>query len=81
MCVVSNIIDHSRHTWNPPAVPFNPTQLELDEIRRRLNALEELLKHAKLYDIETGQPDCETQSKKDELQKLADEYNIEIDFL
>ncbi len=80
MCVVSMISDHYFDKWSPrqsgtvTTFPDLPTQKEIDEFR-------ELLRKAREYDKANNQPDCELQSKKDRLLKLAEELGIKIDFL
>lgn len=96
MCVYSVIMDHYydkwqpyRHPTNPPQpVPYEPyttlpsplSEDEIKDLRKDVKELKKLLEKAKKYDKETGQKDCELDSKKKKLQKLADELGIEIDF-
>lgn len=55
-------------------LPNLPTQKEIDEFRQ-------LLEKAREYDKRNNEPDCELQSKKDRLLKLAQELGIKIDFV
>lgn len=90
MCVVSNIVDQGVRDINDWKKTFRPdldsftkeflTQTEISDLKRRVTALEEMLKAAKIYDEVTGQPDCESEQKKQQLQELADELGIEIEF-
>jgi len=41
---------------------------------------EDLLKRAKKYDADNGEPDCELESKKEVLRKIADEMGVKINF-
>ena len=78
MCTVSMVIDHYQKVWPEWPVPNN--DYELQQLRKRVDEMEQLLKRAKIYDIENDQPDCELESKKQTLQELADEYGVEIHF-
>jgi hypothetical protein len=97
MCVVSMVMDHFHDKWAPrvptwptipspqpvplpyvpapPAVPFpGITPEEIQELR-------DLLERAREYDRRNSEPDCELDSKKDALKKLAKALGVEIDFL
>ena len=60
-----------------PPVPA-PSQEEFDSLRREVEALKKLLRAAKIYDEETGQPDCETDEKIATLKKVADLLGIDL---
>lgn len=70
MCVVSNMMDTFRgwpdKYWQQPYI---------------VPMVEDIYKSAKKYDEKTGQPDCELESKKDLLRKIADEFGLKINFL
>ena len=91
MCTVSMIMDHYGDKWSkppyqlqpvyPPALAWPPltpepriTQAELDEFRT-------LLERAREYDKRNNEPDCELESKKVKVKKLAEELGVEISFL
>lgn len=57
----------------PPLPPIHQP-LTPEEI----NELRELLKRAKKYDEETGQKDCELESKKETLRILAKQLGVEL---
>jgi hypothetical protein len=61
---------------NPsPITPIKPiTQEEIDEFR-------ELLERAREYDRRNNEPDCEMESKKEALLKIAEALGVKIDFL
>lgn len=62
---------------NPTVNPFVPT----DAWRKQfLKDLVELLRDAKKYDEDNGEPDCELDSKKEKLKAIADELGVEISF-
>ena len=84
MCVVSLVYDHYGDKWQrwleapatmPPVAIIPPaiSPEEIDEFRR-------LLERARKYDAETGQKDCETESKKERLRKLAADLGVRITF-
>ena len=70
MCTVSMIMDHGitlpRDYWQ-------------DE--QRLQEFNKLMKKAKQYDIDNNEPDCELDDKQKALKKIADEMDIEIEFI
>ena len=71
------IADHGIQTW--PVYPSpGPSQQEVDDLKKRVADLEELLRKAKIYDILNEQPNCELGDKKKTLQQLADTWGIEI---
>jgi hypothetical protein len=93
MCVVSMIVDHYTEKWQDPQW-FNPpfqqvpmtggiSQIliqpqispeEIAEFRR-------LLERAREYDKRNSEPDCELESKKVALKKIAEHFGVEINFL
>ena len=50
----------------------------ITELERKVAALEEMLKAAKIYDEAMGNPDCELAEKKQRIQELADELGVPI---
>ena len=69
MCVMSVVMDHGlqapRELWQQPLWPPN---------------FADLLRKAKLYDEEHGEPECELDEKRQALKKIADEMGVEIVF-
>lgn len=78
--------------WYPgPAVPmptrmstvFYPppeiTRAEFDDLKRQVSEMVELLKRAKKYDADSGQPDCEMDEKMDLLRKVAKLVGVDLD--
>lgn len=67
---------------NTPSFRFPPTpapsQEEFDSLRREVEALKKLLQAAKIYDAETGQPDCETDEKIGDLKRIADLLGVDL---
>lgn len=79
-----------------PVIPVTPTEKDFaekyEEFRKKTekpapaftqemaDALNKLIKDAKRYDNETGQPDCENDDKKRALQELADKLKVKISF-
>lgn len=77
MCSYSMIADHGRDwmgQWPKP----NGDALKIAEIERRIADLEALLAKAKQYDADNGEPECELDSKKETLRKLAKQLGVEI---
>ena len=59
--------------------PFNPaSQEEVDALKGELEALKKLLKAAKTYDEETGQPGCEKEELVQALKTLAKEVGVDL---
>ena len=87
MCVVSMVMDQG---WKDlqPYIPPQPTtttwvagasQAEVGELRRKVEALERMLKAAKLYDEALDQPDCELEEKKQQLRDLSEQLGVPIE--
>jgi hypothetical protein len=55
------------------------TRAEFDELKREVLEIKDLLKRAKAYDEQTGQPDCEMDEKVDILRKVAQLVGVDID--
>lgn len=91
MCVVSNIGDgfHDQWTrpyWTPsrpePVVNWNFSEIskeEFDALKREVELMKQLLIKAKLYDEETGQPDCSMESKVATLRKVAEAMGVSLE--
>lgn len=54
------------------------TKEQLDELRKELKALRELIEAAQKYDTATGQPDCEQESKFKLIRALADALGVDM---
>lgn len=92
MCAVSMIIDHHRDDWNerfrrPADWKYTPDSADAyrdladrQDLQRRIEELEALVKKARIYDETTNQRDCEMESKKEALRKLAMLWGLEINF-
>ncbi len=87
--------DPNRWPWKPttpigpgPSVPepFRKDWLdhikdaEIEDLKKRVKSLEDLLKKAKQYDTDNGEPDCEIDEKVELLKKLAKELGVELEF-
>lgn len=91
MCVVSMVMDHYKDTipqWpQKPSITIQPFTIDFTleawkaDIERRLEEMKKLIKSAKEYDKKNNEPDCELDSKRQALKKLAGEIGIEISFL
>jgi len=94
MCVVSMVGDHYRDIWKPqfpgpftpslpglpsiPAFPNGPTRQEFDQLKRQVDEMVALLKRAKKYDDDNGEPDCEIEDKMDFLRKVAKLVGVDL---
>ncbi len=90
MCTVSMIGDHYNDKWRPqpwyqsqPAIGglFQPSAIsraEFDDLKRDVLEMKELLKRAKKYDEENGEPDCEMDEKMDLLRKVAKLVGVDL---
>ncbi len=92
MCVMSMIMDYHYDKWNPRVHPTtttgtSPNTPEWIQIppmghisQEELDEFHELLERARAYDKAHDQPDCELESKKEKLTKLAKDLGVEITF-
>ena len=84
MCVVSMIVDHGIERmkyWTTPSTTTNPVFYPSTDTLKELGfTISELMRKAKAYDEEHGEPDCELDEKKETLQKLADQLGVKITF-
>jgi hypothetical protein len=55
------------------------TRKEFDALRREVMQMKELLKRAKKYDEEHGEPDCEMDDKVAILRKIASLVGVNLD--
>lgn len=93
MCVVSMVGDHFNERWNPSR-PYTatPTQTwitsggmtqleraEFDALKKEVADMKDLLKRAKLYDEQNGEPSCEMESKVELLKKVAALVGVSLD--
>lgn len=87
--------DPNRWPWVPvqpippsPVVPQDFQKIwndhmkdaEINDLKKRVEALEGLLAKAKKYDEEHGEPNCEMDEKVETLKKLAKQLGVEINF-
>ncbi len=61
-----------------PAVQPLVAKEDLDEIKREVAELKELLKKSRKYDEKTGQPDCGLEDKKKLLRELAERLGVDL---
>lgn len=77
MCVVSMIHDYTRERlpdFYPNAWPSESARVLA--LEQEIKDIKELLRRAKLYDIENDQPDCPSEEKIEMIKKLCKELNI-----
>lgn len=86
MCVVSMIGDHYFYKWkdntyyNTPLRTYGDvSRYEFEELKKEVLEMKELLKRAKLYDEENGEPDCEIDEKMKFLRKVSESVGIDLD--
>lgn len=86
MCTVSMIIDNYRDTgrardyyWPGPNLVPGVSRAEFDRLKEEFEELKELIKAAKKYDDNTGQPDCEMDDKVDFLRGVAEYLGVDVD--
>jgi hypothetical protein len=68
----------------PSAVPvptFTPavSKEEFEALKKEVEELKQLLKAAKKFDEETGQPDCHMDDKVDFIKKLAEYVGVDLE--
>jgi hypothetical protein len=90
MCMVSNVGDYANQ-WLPNQYPYttllgqtvNPyvpevSKEEFAKLKKEIELLRDVLVKAKIYDEETGQPDCEMEDKVKYLKKIAEWVGVEL---
>lgn len=91
MCAVSMIGDHYRDKWTIPAytnIPIGPfpgtlpvvpaSQQDVDALRKEVQEMKELLKRAKKYDEDNGEPNCEMDDKVAVLKRVAALVGVDL---
>lgn len=84
MCTVSFIGETFRERWQPPMVQpsyviVNPvTREEFDTLKREVELMHDLLRAAKKYDAEHGEPDCEMDEKVELLRRVAAMVGVDL---
>lgn len=77
-----------QYPWTQPQVgtdstvniyPASITREEFDELKRDVAEMKELLKRAKIYDEEHGEPDCQKDEKIALLKKIAELVGIDME--
>ena len=86
MCVLSMVMDDwaKRNPVIHPATdtvfwPATVSRQEFDELRDEVKSLKKLLKAARIYDDETGQPGCEVKKKVKMIKKLAKMLDVDME--
>ena len=64
--------------YAPNIIPPAATKEEVDELRKEIRELRELLKAAKKFDESTGQPDCAMDEKVSFIKGLADLLGVDM---
>lgn len=90
MCTVSMIGDHYGDMWRdrpwypqpstaPVVIGPDITRAEFEDLKRQVSEMKELLKRAKKYDEDNGEPDCEVDEKMKLLRKIAKAVGVDLD--
>jgi hypothetical protein len=69
---------------SPPARTFvfpnlYPTREEVDQLRREVEDMRELIKRAKIYDAQNNEPDCELEEKVEFVKGIAALVGISLE--
>lgn len=85
MCTVSMIGDHFNEKWNQPNyqqiftnIP-EITKAEFDALKKEVEEMKALLKRAKIYDKQNGEPNCELNEKIEMLEKIAEIVGLNLE--
>lgn len=90
MCVYSMIGDHYNDKWKeqyPTVVGtgtgsiniYSVSREEFEELKKDVAEMKALLKRAKIYDEEHGEPDCQKDEKIALLRKMAELVGIDLE--
>lgn len=85
MCTVSMIGDHFNDKWKQPFYQQTFTNIpeitkaEFDALKKEVEEMKALLKRAKIYDEQNGEPNCEMDDKMAMLRKFAEAVGISLD--
>lgn len=86
MCTVSNIGDGWKEQFpirypNIDPFKFTPDQIsrsEFEALKREVEGLRELLKAAKKFDQESGQPNCSMEEKVELIKQVAKVVGVDL---
>lgn len=94
MCVVSMVGDFYGERFSPykPWIqpdkgtateiiisPTPPSRQEVDDLRKEVEVMKEMLRRAKIYDEENDEPNCEIEEKIEFLRGVAKFVGIDLD--
>jgi hypothetical protein len=69
-----NIVDSTTNVFRSPV-----NREEFDELKRDVTEMKSLLKRAKIYDEEHGEPDCQMEEKIALLKKMAELVGVDLE--
>lgn len=84
MCIVSMVGDFYNDKWtkgnfaSPPVFYPPVSREEFDALKREVQDMKELLKRAKVYDEQNGEPDCQMEEKLEVLRKVAEMVGVDL---
>lgn len=84
MCVVSAMGDHYGNKFQQPDYTeffkniHNVTRAEFEAVKKEVEEMKAILKRAKLYDEQTGQPHCEMEDKVAKLKEIAKLMGVDL---
>ena len=85
MCIVSFVGDHFQGELKKDYTVLTTTNWntisrdEFEKLNKEVQKIKSLLIKAKIYDQETGQPDCSIDEKVEFLKKVAEFVGIDLD--
>lgn len=88
MCTVSMVGDHYDNKWKKPEYqqffhqikvePEKVDKKDFDALKKEVEDMKALLKKAKIYDQDHGEPNCEIESKIAKLKEIAELMGVDI---
>lgn len=74
-------VPYPAHPSTAPVPVFTPavSKQEFEALKKEVEELKQLLKAAKKFDEETGQPDCHMDDKVDFIKKLAEYVGVDLE--
>lgn len=64
---------------NPLNKYTQPTRAEYDALKKDVEFMKEMLRKAKIYDVENNEPNCEIEEKIERLRAIAKIVDVDLD--